>query len=201
MPQPSTDAEGSEEYAFTPYLVEMHGNVRYMHCFDETKPCSLKFYKAPTLAEVSDRKNHVPKCRECGAPMKPHCMFFDESYNEKYYRDMTTRKMEEEIDAFIVIGTALATGGASSMVNRTLNKKEIPVIEFNMQPCIEEGYVFNVTEKCETALEKFFNEYYRLQAGGKPTVKPLAPPTQQASGAGKKISPLATPKQIAANPK
>lgn len=100
--------------------------------------------------------------------MKPHCMFFDESYNECYYRDITTRKMEEDMDAFIVIGTALQTGGAKSMVSRTLTKKEIPVFEFNMEPCIDRGYAIHVTEKCETALVKFFNEFYRLMAGGKP---------------------------------
>lgn len=69
--------------------------------------------------------------------MKPHCMFFDESYSETYYRDMTTRKMEEEMEVLIVIGTALATGGAKSLVFRTLGKKEVPVIEFNLEPCID----------------------------------------------------------------
>jgi NAD-dependent SIR2 family protein deacetylase len=100
--------------------------------------------------------------------MKPHCMFFDESYNECYYRDMTTRKMEEKMDAFIVIGTALATGGAARMVNRTLEKMEVPIFEFNMNPCVDVGYTFNITEKCETALDKFFNEFYRLMAGCAP---------------------------------
>ena len=54
------------------------------------------------------------------------------------------------------------------MVSRTLTKKEIPVFEFNMEPCIDRGYAIHVTEKCETALDKFFNEFYRLMAGGKP---------------------------------
>ena len=86
----------------------MHGNVRYMHCRDDDKECSRKFYKAPELHEVADRTNHVPKCKECGQDMKPHCMFFDESYCEEYYRDKTTNIIvDEKMDCLIVIGTAL----------------------------------------------------------------------------------------------
>jgi NAD-dependent SIR2 family protein deacetylase len=39
--------------------------------------------------------------------MKPHAMFFDESYNEHYYRDKKTNEIADSIDALIVIGTAL----------------------------------------------------------------------------------------------
>ena len=85
----------------------MHGNVYYMHCSNETRECSKRFYKAPHMSEIKDKKSHVPRCGECSCPMKPHCMFFDESYNECYYRDITTRMMEKDMDAFIVIGTAL----------------------------------------------------------------------------------------------
>lgn len=101
---------------------------------------------------------------------------------------MTTRKMEDDMDAFIVIGTALATGGAKSMVSRTLTKKEIPIFEFNLDPCIDRGYAIHVTEKCETALDKFFNEFYRLMAGGKPKApdtKPYVEPPRNGAAAAK----------------
>ena len=38
------------------------------------------------------------------------------------------------MDCLIVVGTALATSGARSIVNRTLNKQDIPVIELNLEP-------------------------------------------------------------------
>lgn len=158
------EPEGTETYGFTPYVLEMHGNVRFMHCSDEDKECSRLFFKAPELHEVSDRTNHVPKCASCGAPMKPHCMFFDETYSEHYYRDVTTRRLEEDIDALIVVGTALATGGAKSLVNRTLGKMEVPVIEINIEPVIDEGYALHLTEKSEISLEKMFRELYRLNS-------------------------------------
>lgn len=106
-PAPRENPEGTFDYAFTPYVLEMHGNVRYMHCSAEEKDCSRVFFKSPTLEDATDRTNHVPHCKECGATMKPHCMFFDECYNEHYYRDSTTTAFQLECDALIVIGTAL----------------------------------------------------------------------------------------------
>ena len=78
--------------AFTPHIYEIHGNVLYMHCSDEQLDHSSKFIPGPTLKEAEEyaKKNDgqilVPKCKECGAVMKPHCMFFDENYSEKFYR-------------------------------------------------------------------------------------------------------------------
>ena len=97
--------------------------------------------------------------------MKPHAMFFDESYNEHYYRHETTKKIEfNETDCLIVIGTALATSGARTFVFNTLRKNDIPVIEFNLEPQCDVGFSLQVTEKCETALNNFFNEFYKLSA-------------------------------------
>lgn len=96
MPEGYKKVVGTPDYAFTPNVYEIHGNVKYMHCSNEDEPHSLNFYPAPTLKEVgSQRENYVPKCQECGEIMKPHCMFFDESYSEKYYRS-------ESVDNFTI---------------------------------------------------------------------------------------------------
>lgn len=78
-----------------------------MHCSDESKECSRKFYDSPKIDTVKDITNHVPICRECGAVMKPHSMFFDEHYSEHYYRKDTVNKAIEKADCLIVAGTAL----------------------------------------------------------------------------------------------
>jgi hypothetical protein len=73
--------------------------------------------------------------------MKPHAMFFDECYNEHYYRQRTIDDIEYDLmDCLIVVGTALATSGARSIVNRTLNKQNIPVIELNLEPQCKVSY-------------------------------------------------------------
>jgi NAD-dependent SIR2 family protein deacetylase len=33
----STEVEGSEKFAFTNKVLEMHGNVKYMHCSNESE--------------------------------------------------------------------------------------------------------------------------------------------------------------------
>jgi NAD-dependent SIR2 family protein deacetylase len=78
-----------------------------MHCSNEDNDCSLQLFKSPSLGQVTDRANHVPQCKACGAPMKPHTMFFDESQSEHYYRHNTIKELADDIDALIVVGTAL----------------------------------------------------------------------------------------------
>ena len=108
----------NNDVAFTPHVYEIHGSVLYMHCEDEEKECSKKFFKAPTLAdaekfaEEAKRKNDnkttlVPTCEVCGKNMKPHSMFFDESYSEHYYRYKTVSDFVKKADCLIVVGTAL----------------------------------------------------------------------------------------------
>ena len=70
--------------------------------------------------------------------MKPHCMFFDEVYNEHYYRRDTVVDFVEKSDCLVVIGTALATNLAKQIVCTFLNK-ELPVIEINMESAIDRG--------------------------------------------------------------
>jgi len=45
-------SEDTQE-AFTPFVYEIHGNVHYMHCSDETQDHSRKFYKAPGAKEFN----------------------------------------------------------------------------------------------------------------------------------------------------
>jgi NAD-dependent SIR2 family protein deacetylase len=133
--------EGNIPIQLTPFCQEIHGNSFYMHCEDEEQEHSKIFYAAPKHTEVKDFKNHVPKCKECGKNMKPHSMFFDESYSEHYYRKHTVNNFYETCDLLIVIGTALATTFANNIVCITL-EKETPVIEVNLEPCINVGHTF-----------------------------------------------------------
>ena len=44
--------------------------------------------------------------------------------------------LDTETDALIVVGTALQTALARAIVNTTLQKMEVPIIEVNLEPCI-----------------------------------------------------------------
>ena len=95
--------------------------------------------------------------------MKPHSMFFDECYSEHYYRFDTVNDFVEESDCLIVVGTALATSFASSIVNE-FRYRNLPIIEINLESAINKGNNIQVLQGSETALPEMFEEYYRLMA-------------------------------------
>ena len=67
--------------------MEIHGNVFYMHCSDTETVHHLDLKPVPLLGDFdSDSADEVPTCAKCSKPMRPHIMFFDESYNEHFYR-------------------------------------------------------------------------------------------------------------------
>lgn len=136
-----------------------------MHCSDEEQDHSKNFFKSPHNRAENSKTDGVPICKECGADMKPHCMFFDENYSEHYYRSDSVKEYLKDCDCLIVIGTALETGLAKSIVSQTLHRKDVPVIEVNLESSIAVGYNLRVLEKSEIALPAMFNEYYKLKKG------------------------------------
>jgi NAD-dependent SIR2 family protein deacetylase len=78
--------------------------------------------------------------------MKPHCMFFDESYSEHYYRRETVMDFVEKSDCLLVIGTALMTALANKIVDNFLDK-QLPVIEINVESAINRGNYIQVEGK------------------------------------------------------
>lgn len=76
--------------------------------------------------------------------MRPNILWFDESYNELYYRSDSIRDFcREGLDAVIVVGTALETSMAANLVSKALID-DIMVIEVNPEPCLNEGNVVHV---------------------------------------------------------
>ena len=103
--------------------------------------------------------------------MKPHSMFFDETYSEHYYRkDTVQRFIDYQCDALVVVGTALATNFAKRIVCSMLDA-ENPVIEINMESAINRGHNIQVLGPSERTLPALFNEFYRLDKTG---IKPSA---------------------------
>ena len=83
--------------------------------------------------------------------MKPHCMFFDETYSEHYYRKETVKSFVNESDCLTVVGTALATNLAKQIVCTFLDK-ELPVIEVNIESAINRGNNLQLLGKSEEIL-------------------------------------------------
>ena len=74
----------------------------------------------PTFCLKTGEQCYIPKCAECGAPMKPHCMFFDEHYVQHYYGNLTVDAFLKKADCALVVGTALESGYARKIVGKML---------------------------------------------------------------------------------
>ena len=115
--------EGEYGFAFERDIIEVHGNVYYMRCFNA---CTDKFFHTPQHKPVNQdkdlEKTVVPLCKDCGGRMKIHTMMFDEAYSQKWYRSDEIETFLSKIDGLIVIGTTLETGLPSKIVRKTLMK-------------------------------------------------------------------------------
>ena len=139
-------------------MLEIHGNVLYMRCSNQSCEKAPYFYKGPHSAPLKP-EDVTPKCKTCASPMKPHCMFFDETYSEQWYRSETVKGYLEKTDCLIVVGTALQTSLAKFIVNSCINKGNVPVIEVNLESCIPKGYRILIQEPSEKSLPALFKEF------------------------------------------
>jgi len=92
---------------------QIHGNIFYMRCARE---CALKVYSIPANLTgrgkddgLTKRDRTLLSCPECGNRTRPHVLWFDEAYNEHYYRFNSALKTAAETELLIVVGTSGAT--------------------------------------------------------------------------------------------
>jgi len=93
-------------------------------------------------------KGKVANCPECNEPLRPHVLFFDESYGPLYGEEVK----ERSFPFVFVIGSSLSTGLCSKL---TLRADE--VVEINPEPVIEIGRVYQYKKDSATVLEGIIN--------------------------------------------
>jgi len=99
-------AGNSEEKTFL-----IHGDHDFMRCGDD---CSNELYPFPKGINLIDRpKNHLTapeiellKCPKCDEDLRPHVLWFDEYYNEKFFKKDTVLRISKETGILFVIGTS-----------------------------------------------------------------------------------------------
>lgn len=93
---------------------QIHGNIFFKRCVNE---CSLKTYPIPSNLMGKREKSRVLmdtegkflQCPECGGFTRPHVLWFDEFYDEHYYRYNSSLKVAKETELLIVVGTSGTT--------------------------------------------------------------------------------------------
>ncbi len=107
-------------------VYQIHGNVDFHRCFDE---CADGQDPRPLPAQTAwDRERRLTEAERaqlrcaCGAWMRPHVLWFDESYDERLFRYESTMAAVERAAALVVIGTSGATTLPARMCDRAVER-------------------------------------------------------------------------------
>lgn len=106
-------------------LFEIHGNIFFMRCSED---CTSE------LTLIPEHESGVPKCLKCYSNMRPHVLWFDEFYDEEYYKFGTVLDIGyKQMDALILVGTTLQTNLPRKLFELAYYK-QLPMIEVNINP-------------------------------------------------------------------
>ncbi|MEL6348243.1 MAG: Sir2 family NAD-dependent protein deacetylase, partial [Myxococcota bacterium] len=92
---------------------EVHGNGHEMRC---SVRCTADRYPIPDGVGSKDRETPLTDdekallvCPKCGAVARPHVLWFDEHYEEDFYRSDTAMRAALRAGLFVTVGTSGAT--------------------------------------------------------------------------------------------
>jgi NAD-dependent deacetylase len=124
------------------YLI--HGTLEQTRC---GKECSNEFYPYPDLPfskgdDLTDEQIEKLKCPKCGNFLRPHVLWFDETYNEKHFKLNSSLRTAKETGVLLIIGTSGATTLPQRIVESVLSKQGI-IIDINPN----ENYFSKIAEK------------------------------------------------------
>ncbi len=112
------------------YLI--HGDFDYVRCGDN---CSNDIYPFPAAINLKNRNKGIItaeewdllRCPKCGEDLRPHVLWFDEEYNEKYFKLNTVLRISKETGLLFVLGTTLATNLPEKIVKNVLARSGLIV--------------------------------------------------------------------------
>jgi NAD-dependent deacetylase len=115
---------------------QIHGNVFFMRCVNE---CTAQVYPIPheltgrTKDQAVTKKDRgLLRCPHCESRTRPHVLWFDEMYNELFYRYHSSLHVARETELLIVVGTSGATNLPFQIVWEVKNHGGI-IIDINIE--------------------------------------------------------------------
>lgn len=103
---------------------QIHGHIEAMRC---AKACSPDLYPLPddlppkTKGEgLTGADRERLRCPRCGEWARPHVLWFDEYYDEAYYRFDSSLRVAAQTGFLIVVGTSGATNLPNHIVRQVL---------------------------------------------------------------------------------
>lgn len=112
---------------------QIHGNIDFMRC---TRQCTLEVVSVPDALGTAWDKGSVPgaeekallSCARCGAPSRPHVLWFDEYYDEERFRFQSSLAAVERADVLVVVGTSGATNLPTQMCHRARERGAMLIV-------------------------------------------------------------------------
>jgi NAD-dependent deacetylase len=127
---------------------QIHGNVNFMRCSNE---CTSEILPVPSKISEKDKNTPIKEeeknlliCTYCGKMTRPHVLWFDESYNEKFYRFESSINRAQSTDLLIIVGTSGTTTLPTYILDIAV-QKNAAVIDINP----EENPFTNIVKSVE----------------------------------------------------
>lgn len=115
---------------------QIHGNVSFMRCARECGPAILPIPETLHHQTKTDKWSNgiadLLKCPNCGGMTRPHVLWFDESYNEEFFRYTSSLIVAEKTDLLIIVGTSGATNLPNQIADTVFRRKK-PIIDINIE--------------------------------------------------------------------
>jgi len=117
--------------------LQIHGNIRYMRCIKECRakvyPLPLKLMPREKDQDLTDDDRQLLSCPDCGARTRPHVLWFDETYDEHYFRFASALRAAEKTNVLVVAGTSGVTTLPNLVVDTVYRNKGM-IIDINIEP-------------------------------------------------------------------
>jgi NAD-dependent deacetylase len=114
----------------------IHGDASRIRCADgcagETEPMPELPPRAREAA-LAPNEREALHCRRCGAWMRPHVLWFDECYDEPFYRADSAVRAAWEAALLLVVGTSGATT-LPMRIGELAYQRRIALVDVNPEP-------------------------------------------------------------------
>ncbi len=113
---------------------QIHGNIDYMRCAQD---CSQEIWPIPDHIPLTTKSNETVSdikslvCPICGAPTRPHVLWFDECYDEPLFRFESSIEAARQAALLIIIGTSAATNLPNQVVS-IAEQRGAAIIDINI---------------------------------------------------------------------
>jgi len=115
---------------------QIHGNIHFMRC---AQSCTADVYPIPASVPpkgkddpLTDADRRALRCPRCGGMTRPHVLWFDEYYDETWYRFKSSLRVAAQTDLLIVVGTSGATNLPNQVAWQVTRRGGV-VVDVNLQ--------------------------------------------------------------------